>query len=208
MSKNVRISHLVCASVSTILDSIVPGQPATRAAPFGPHVTNRCRRAPRRAETTTLSSQSDVLFRTAFSPVRAVWNRHPREPTQHVRTACARNPYVPRVLGDRVAYARKRRPRNDGVLPGQSGFEFAPARSDATRAQQVRHKPLHTKGSKRSRRFGGRAYVSESRKNQCLESLSQQGFRRKHDSDTRVKSGLRASAGECSAMVPAAPFGL
>lgn len=56
----------------------------------------------------SLSSQSVVLFRTAFSPVTAISKRRPRDPTQHVRTTCPRNPYVPRVAGDRVAFFTKR----------------------------------------------------------------------------------------------------
>ena len=111
--------------------------------------------------TTTLSSQSDVLFRTAFSPVRAISKRHPREPTQHVRTTCARNPYVPRVLDDPCAYATKRRSLSDRVLPGRSAFGSAPVRSDATRVQQVHREPLPTKGFKRSRRLSSDASLRE-----------------------------------------------
>jgi hypothetical protein len=109
----------------------------------------------------SLSSQSVVLFRTAFSPVRAVWERHPREPAQYVRTTCARNPYVPRVSSDRVAFPAKRRSRNDRVLPGRSAFGSAPVRSDATRAQQVHREPLPAKGFKRSRRLSSDASLRE-----------------------------------------------
>ena len=55
-----------------------------------------------------LRSQSVALELTAFSPVRTVWDRHSREPTQHERNGCARNLYMPRVFSDRVAYTTKR----------------------------------------------------------------------------------------------------
>jgi hypothetical protein len=42
----------------------------------------------RAAATTKLSPQSDVLLGIAFSPVRAISKRHPRESTQRVRNTC------------------------------------------------------------------------------------------------------------------------
>jgi hypothetical protein len=111
----------------------------------------------RAAATTTLSPQSDAMFRAAFSPVRAISKRRPREPTQHVRNACARNPYVPRVVGDPCAYARKRRLCKPRVLPGQSMPRSTVSPLRATRAQRVRQKPLCTKGFQLSMRFGRKA---------------------------------------------------
>jgi hypothetical protein len=58
--------------------------------------------------TTTLWAESVVVAWAAFSPVRAVSILHLPDPMQHVRNACARNPYAPRVTSDRVALPAKR----------------------------------------------------------------------------------------------------
>ena len=66
----------------------------------------------------TLPQESVVVVWAAFSPVRAVSVLHLPDPMQHVRNACGRNPYVPRVPSDRDAYIAKRRCADSSIPTG------------------------------------------------------------------------------------------